>query len=53
MEYETLEVQTMGAFAEESGIEPETSGSELPVSSSYEYVEGTENSPYIITSSLY
>jgi hypothetical protein len=50
MDYETLELQETAPI-----ISPDANNEEGPcntVSSSYEYVEGSENSPYIITSQL-
>jgi hypothetical protein len=53
MDYETLELGVAGAvFADELELEEEGETPLVPVSSSYECVEGAD-SPYIITSSVY
>ena len=54
MDYEVIEVQKTGVIVSDELIAEEQEASPLiPVSSSYEYLEGTEHSPYIITSSSY
>ena len=54
MEYKTLEIQDTGMLAADvPHIEGEEQDSPIPASSSYEYIEGSENSPYIMTLSAY
>lgn len=56
MEYYTLNIsQAEEMISEELELEKSDGqgNSLIPVSSTYEYVEGAEDSPYIITSSTY
>jgi len=54
MDYETLELGAAGTtFSDELDLEGEEETPLVPVSSSYECIEGAEDSPYIITSSTY
>jgi hypothetical protein len=54
MEYEKIEVQKTGVIVSDELIAEEQNAAPLiPVSSSYEYREGADDSPYIITSSTY
>ena len=54
MEYEVIEVQKSGVIVSDELITEEQEASPLiPVSSSYEYFEGADDSAYIITSSVY
>lgn len=54
MDYEVIEVQQTGVIVSDELIAEEQEASPLiPVSSSYEYLEGADDSPYIVTCSAY
>lgn len=54
MEYEIIEVKESGVIVSDELIVEEQEASPLiPVSSAYEYFEGTDDSPYIVTCSTY
>ena len=54
MEYEVREVHRTGAIVSDELIPEEQESSPLiPVSSSYEYLEGEDDSPYIVNCSTY
>lgn len=54
MEYETIEIQNTGTLSSDGiDIEEITKDSPILSTSSYEYIEGSENSAYIATLSAY
>ena len=54
MQYEIIEVKEAGAIVSDELIPEEQEAMPLiPVSSSYEYFEGSDDSPYIVTCSTY